>query len=290
MSCSAKNLSPHCAIGAFVNGPDNLKPFQKLIGKKLAVVLSYVHWFDPFPQADADLVSANGSIPLLTWEPWITNEFGALEAIAAGSYERYVREFLLAAKTLGQPILLRFGHEMNGNWYPWDGEHNGQVGAGERYKKAWRYLYNVKQELGATNVSLVWTPNNRNIPEADWNEIAHYYPGDEYVDWVGMDGYNWGYSAWESFDQIFGRIYDKLVLLTNKPIMIGEFSSAEQGGDKGGWIKEALASFKTKYPRIKLFCWFNINKERDWRIESSPASQAAFREVISNSYFTPEVL
>lgn len=290
MSCSAKVLLAHCAIGAFVNGISNLNHFQKVIGKKLAVVLSYVHWFDHFPQDEIAAVAANGSIPLLTWEPWVTHECGALCALAAGAYESYIKDFLLAAKKWGQPILLRFGHEMNGNWYPWDGAHNGEVEAGERYKKAWLYLYNVKQELGANNVSLVWTPNNRNIPEADWNEIANYYPGDEYVDWVGMDGYNWGYSAWESFDQVFGPIYDRLALLTDKPIMIGEFSSAEQGGDKAAWITEALASFQAKYPRIKLFCWFNINKERDWRIDSSPSSVAAFREIISNSYFSPEVL
>jgi hypothetical protein len=282
------------AIGAFVNGLDKLAAFQSASGKNLAVVLWYLSWTDAFPAVDADRVCANGSLPLITWEPWITDQAGTLDAIAAGSYEAYVRSFLLAAKDWGKPVFLRFAHEMNGNWYPWDGAHNGGAGGPAKYIKAWRYIYNVREAVGASNVYLVWCPNNTNQPGDAWNNIAAYYPGDQYVDWLGMDGYNWGYSGWQSFDALFSNIYSTLTGLTAKPLMIGEFSSAEQGGDKAGWICDALQKIRSNYPRIKMFCWFNINKEsyneRDWRIDSSASAEAAFKNSLQNSYFLSTIL
>jgi beta-mannanase len=246
---------------------------------------------DEFPLAEVAAIGANGSVPLITWEPWVNDLAGNLNAIAAGTYEIYIRDFLLAAKTLGKPLLLRFAHEMNGNWYPWDGAHNGAAAeAAERYKKAWIYIYNVKQRIGANNVRLVWCPNNLDIPAEEWNQQAAYYPGDQYVDWIGMDGYNWGYGGWQSFNDVFASVYQKLTALSAKPLLIGEFASAEQGGAKDKWINEALSQLPGKYPRVKLFCWFNINKERDWRINSSVTAEAAFRQSVSSSYFRESLL
>lgn len=279
-----------CALGAFVNGMESIPGFQSMAGKKLAVVLWYVHWEEPFPVSDADRVYANGSIPLITWEPWVTHNLGTLAGIAREGFQSYVKTFIQSAKEWGKPLFLRFAHEMNGNWYPWDGFHNGGQSAPERYKQAWLYIYNVKEKLGAKNVKLVWCPNNTDQPNASWNAVSNYYPGDRYVDWIGMDGYNWGYGSREEFDSVFGNIYQTLTALTAKPLMIGEFASAEQGRDKADWIAKAFSKIKKSYPRIKLFCWFNINKERDWRINSSASSNAAYRQAISDSYFKESLL
>ncbi|MFA4906591.1 MAG: glycosyl hydrolase [Candidatus Margulisiibacteriota bacterium] len=278
-----------CAVGAFVNGMDNITSFQTTIGKKLAVVLWYVHWQSEFPSSEADTVAANGSVPLITWEPRITHSLGTLEAIASGSYESYVRGFIQAAKNWGKPILLRFGHEMNGNWYPWDGFNNGAASGPEKYKRAWIYIYNVREELKADNISLVWCVNNTNLPVTSWNTIEAYYPGDQYVDWVGMDGYNWGDSRWQSFDAVFAEVYAKLTALTSKPLLIGEFASSDQGGNKVGWITDAFAKIESDYPKVKLFCWFNINKERDWRVESSSSAEAAVKNALQDGYFSSKM-
>ncbi|MFH1683582.1 MAG: glycosyl hydrolase [Candidatus Margulisiibacteriota bacterium] len=275
-----------CATGAFVNGLRNLSAFQKMTGKKLAVILFYVHWLDAFPLADVEVMHNNGSVPLLTWEPWVSHSKGTLEAIASRESDDYVRQFIQAAKDWGKPLLLRFAHEMNGDWYPWDGFHNGQDTAAKKYKNAWAYIYNVRQELKADNIELVWSPNNNDQPAADWNRMENYFPGDQYVDWVAVDGYNWGFSKWEPFAAVFGQIYQRVTQLSSQPIMIGEFGSAEQGGDKAAWIKEAFHMIKTQYPKIKAFCWFDINKERDWRVNSTEISLKAYRQGISNSYFT----
>ncbi|MDD5382439.1 MAG: glycosyl hydrolase [Candidatus Margulisbacteria bacterium] len=284
-----KGSFPGCAIGAFVNGTENIPSFQTMIGRKLAVVLFYVHWQEPFPLAEAETVSSNGSIPLITWEPWVTQPQGTLEAIVSGSYENYVRDFMQAAKDWGKPLFLRFAHEMNGNWYPWDGDHNGGAAGAGAYKRAWIYIYNVRRELGATNVDLVWCPNNIDLPGESWNVLEAYYPGDRYVDWVGMDGYNWGYGGWQDFNSVFNGVYNRLIKLTQKPLLIGEFATAEQGGNKAEWITAACLQIKNKYSRVKVFCWFNIDKERDWRVDSSGSAAAAMRNSLQDGYFLDKI-
>jgi len=266
-----------CALGAFVNGIENLASFQSKINKKLAVVLWYIHWGDAFPLKEAEIAAQNGSVPLLTWEPWLAN---GLDPILNGEHDVYIKQFIRAAKDFGRPILLRFAHEMNGNWYPWDGAHNNA----EKYKKAWLYIYNVRQELKAEHVLLVWCPNNRSLPDKPWNKIKNYYPGDQYVDWAGMDGYNWGYGCNESFDQVFKDVYKQLVELCDKPIMIGEFAAAGNDQAKTAWLQEALEQLKTKYSKVKLICWFNINKERDWRIAPG------FSQIFSDFYFSDKMV
>ena len=278
-----------CGIGAYVNGLENLSAFQERIEKKLAAVLWYSHWQAPFPTEETRKVLENHSLPLITWEPWITHPKGTLAAIAAGECDQYIRSFLQAAKAIRSPLLLRFAHEMNGNWYPWDGLHNGERTGPDKYQQAWEHIYNIRKELRAENIKFVWCPNNCSLPKADWNNIAEYYPGDQYVDWIGMDGYNWGYGDWQSFDALFQNCYRSLTALTEKPLLIGEFAAAEGGGDKAAWITDAFAKIERQYPRIKLFCWFNINKERDWRINSCAASESAFKNALQSNYFLDRI-
>ena len=115
-----------------------------------------------------------------------------------------------------------------------------------------------------------------------------YYPGDAYVDWTGVDGYNWGTTngGWQTFQQVFKDIYP-LLAAKKKPIMIGEMSSAQAGGDKGKWIDEIIPTLRASFPLIKCLVWFDINKEADWRISSSPESEAAFIRMAKDPYFNP---
>jgi beta-mannanase len=115
-----------------------------------------------------------------------------------------------------------------------------------------------------------------------------YYPGDSYVDWTGVDGYNWGTAngGWQSFQQVFKDIYP-LLAAKKKPIIIGEMSSAEAGGDKAKWIDEIIPTLRTSYPLIKCVIWFDINKEADWRISSSRGSEASFIRMAKDPFFNP---
>lgn len=110
---------------------------------------------------------------------------------------------------------------------------------------------------------------------------------DDYVDWVGIDGYNWGttreWSSWESLDSLIGRAYRAFA--GRKPLMIAEVSSAESGGNKGAWITSAARALKARFPAVRALVWFHIDKETDWRIDSSPSALRSFRALAADPYF-----
>ncbi|MBB3095765.1 beta-mannanase [Actinoplanes campanulatus] len=132
----------------------------------------------------------------------------------------------------------------------------------------------------------VWAFNNGSSPDAPYNDPAHAYPGDRYVDWVGIDGYNWGFGPswdptgdhWTSFDATFAAAYAKARdVAPNRPVMIGEFASTEDGGDKARWIEDMDAKLSSgAYPDLKLLTYFDVTKEEPWSPTSSPAALATF--------------
>lgn len=137
-----------------------------------------------------------------------------------------------------------------------------------------------------TNAVWVWCLNNVDSQGAP--TAMQYYPGDQYVDWVGADGYNWGTSdgdhTWESFYEVFRDIYAKITV-TGKPVIIGEMAADEVGGDKAGWIAQVVPTLKDKFPAIKAVVWFDVEKERHWQIGSSQQALAAYRKLAKEAYF-----
>jgi beta-mannanase len=242
-----------------------------------------------FDASGASAVRARGSVPMITWEPWDPSSGSAsqpaysLAAIGSGAYDAYVTRWASEIKAWGQPLYLRFAHEMNGDWYPWAAGVNGNTPA--QYVAAWRHVHDLFVRAGATNVTWVWTPNV-SLGRAP---MAQLYPGDAYVDWVGLDGYNrgttqsWG-STWQSFDQVFGSSLAELRAVSSRPIIIGETASTETGGNKAAWIQQFFASLAAS-PDIKAFVWFNLNKETDWRIESSSGARAAFASGVADARY-----
>ncbi|HZQ35876.1 MAG TPA: glycosyl hydrolase, partial [Dehalococcoidia bacterium] len=197
----------------------------------------------------------------------------------------------------GRPVLLRWAHEMNGNWYPWG---RGAGNTPEKYVAAWRYLHDRFVAAGATNVLWVWSPNV--VDETNGGNAVPfeaYYPGDSYVDWLALDGYNTAASGWRWFKQLFGPSYARITALTAKPLMVAETSSSEElpaqaavGDTKAKWITDAFGdAIPHAFPRIRAVIWFNEDKtnvERngfDWRIGSSAAAQRAFSDAVASSYY-----
>jgi beta-mannanase len=271
-----------------------LFPFEIHAGKQVAIVIDYQDW--DFELNDAasyfspswmNQVRSHGSIPLVTWEPQnyqngVNQPTYQLRNIYNGMYDVYLSKWAQDAKNWGHPFFLRFAHEMNGNWYPWDEQVNGNQ-PGD-FVKAWRHVHDIFVANGATNVSWVWSPN---IESSNTTPLAELYPGDSYVDWVGMDGYNFDYGGWRTFSHLFQQTYTDLQQIApSKPIMVAEMASAEQGGSKASWITDAYTlQIPTFFPKIKAVIWFNKNKERDWRIESSASAQQAFAQAISSPYY-----
>ncbi len=277
--------------------------FVRLSGKSLAIEMFYTGWptnkVPDFPSATCDTIVKYGSIPHITWEPWTGSSSDALSAILSGSWDAYLIGYAQQTKQWGKPLFIRVGHEMNGNWYPWCGALNGgatltgfgdpaKADGPERFIAAFRHIRHIFDSVGVTNVSWIWAPNNFSTPADAWNAPEAYYPGDDVVDWIGFDGYNWGtsqtWSGWASFYNTFQDIYNRFASST-KPFMIAEFASAEVGGDKGQWIREAFLYTKGLFTKIKALTWFNINKETDWRINSGTATLTGYAQAVSDSYF-----
>jgi len=288
-------------FGVFNAGSD----VEEMLNHKFSAQLYYHRWESAFSDLTFEGNAEKGWITMPTWEyrPALgfddPNILHPLQAIVEGDYDYYIRPFAQAAAAFGKPVLMRFGHEMNGDWYPWSGTRNGgavsdqygdplKADGPERFVDAFRYLHRVFAEEGAENVLWVWCPNvamTGALGEA-WNAYPNYYPGDEYVDWLCVDGYNWGtsqsWSQWQSFDQVYAANYAQLQAINpSKPMMIGEFASSEKGGDKAAWVTDMFARLPA-YPQIRMIFWFNINKETDWRMNSSEASLKAFQQGLTD--------
>jgi hypothetical protein len=302
---SAQKILPPatgCYIGCFASG--GAANFKTLTGKDLAIDMQFFNFNSSFPSSFANTAVQNGSVPYIAWEPWDGNMNGTTfsnQSIINGTHDTYLKTYAAATKQFNKPLFIRFGHEMNGNWYSWDGTHSGgatTTGYGdqtkadgpERYVDAYKHVWQVFKDAGVTNVTWIWCPNCDAVPGQAWNDMANYYPGDLYVDWVGLDGYNFGsvQGAWRMFSNIYTTPYSKATKY-KKPILIGEFASGESGGDKVAWITDCFTLMKTTFPKIQAFAWFNINKETDWRINSTPAAQAAFKTAMSDAYYLGKI-
>ncbi len=271
--------------------------FEKNTHKAASIVMWYQGWgmqdgTQNFEPSWMNTVRTHGSIPMVTWEPWLYTQgvnqpTYSLQSILNGSHDEYITQWANASKAWGHPYFLRFAHEMNGFWYPWSESANGNK-AGQ-YVQAWHHVHDIFAKLSVKNVTWVWSPNTEFV---HGTALKGLYPGGAYVDWVGIDGYNWGGVAgkgWQSFAQVFRQTYnDVTTLAPNKPLMIAETASAEQHGNKAAWITDAFTVQLPQYfPRVRAVIWFNENKETDWRAESSARSQTAFvRALSSNRYAT----
>jgi hypothetical protein len=276
-------------VGLYVPGsPSSMSPVtaaESLTGTRTAVVNFFVADSEAFPTQRCQNVADHGSIPMVTLEFWSVGSTG-LSAINNGSKDAYIRNFAAAAKAYGGVVYLRPFHEMNGDWYPW----GGSVGSNSASQlvSAWKHVHDVFAAQGATNVKFVWCVNNDSVPNTSANSISAYWPGDAYVDYATLDGYNAGttqsWSSWRAFADLFAASYRTVAGLTTKPMFIAETSSVEQGGSKAAWVASMFADIPTKLPRLTGVCWFDANQSYDWRIESSTASAGAFRSAVAAGF------
>lgn len=251
-----------------------------------------MHWDSLNIQA-SNIVS-RGSTPMITFMPYSDRHPDMLAAIASGAEDTYINSWIQSFKlwrdsypTDQRPsIMLRFGHEFNGNWYPWGNNPEG-------LKAAWRHMHAMFEAAGVNDsVEWVWCASATDVD--DYNDMTLYYPGDDVVDWTSLDGYNWGsnyaWTSWRSFDEVFSSAYVTLVNnFPDKPVILAEVGSAEEGdipdaswgqyGDdsdagqsKSAWIDNMMQRIMTDYPAIRAISWFNTNKELSWALNETARS------------------
>jgi len=263
---------------------DGIAGREAQLGRTLGVHNMFFSWTDRFPGSGQTDDVAAGRMPMVTWEPWNTT----LADIANGTYDTTIVSRAQAMRDFGHPIFLRFAHEMNGTWYPWSGSANGGSASGTAaYVAAWRHVHDLFAAQGATNVIWVWCANQNDSPSAAWNHWTNYYPGDNYVDWVSVDAYNWGTinGGWRSFGSMIGASAYRDYAAT-KPVMIAETGSNETGGSKAGWIYDLGTVLQRDYPAVEAVLWFDRSgTSYNWPIDSSGASMRAYRNVGKDTYF-----
>jgi mannan endo-1,4-beta-mannosidase len=257
----------------------SISSMQNLQQRKLDVVQTFINWSTYFSsiKPNADAVYANESIFMVTWESW---EYNTVQ-IKDGKADSYIKQMANDMKAYNKEIWLRPLHEGNGNWYPWC-IGDSTVNTNATYIAAWRHIVDIFRAQGATNIKFVFNINCSNVGTGA--SFTDHYPGDSYIDYNSLDGYNWGTtqswgSTWQTFDQIFSASYNALKRY-DKPIMITEVASAEQGGDKAQWITDTFKTIDYSYDRLTAFMWFNEQKETAWVINSSTAALEAYVKAI----------
>jgi hypothetical protein len=297
------NPHGHVGLGAYVAGTPYddfaaVARFEALVRHRM----SYVLWFQSWGGEDRDfrddwvaLAHDQGYVPVITWEPWVRNfddptapqpEY-ALEAIASGGHDDYVRAWAEAAREAQGPIILRFAHEQSTEpgqrpWYPWQGNP-------EAYQAAFRRLVTIFQEAGADNVRFMWSAMWLN----EWAQL--YYPGDDVVDIVGTTVLNHGadidapWARWRAFHELFDGQY-AAAEAWDKPMIITELATAEQGGDKAEWLRATFGALPERYPLVIGVLLFEVESDREWpqinwSVASSPESLEAFVAAVNTHYY-----
>ncbi len=275
-------------------------------GKKLGVV----HFFQPFSvNHDTDekqypsverinKIIAQNYIPMITLEDHFVNAKPStkqpnLYSITEGHFDAFFSAWAKQIKQVNGIVLLRILHEFNGDWYPWCISKNNNNP--ELLVKAYRHIHDIFLKEGVTNVKFIWCPNSMSIPQEKWNFIMEAYPGNQYVDFVGLDIYNGAGKSviWRSF--LKEGIENYFILtqqLPNKPLLVCETSSRErkanesvQSQTKAEWIEQMGEVLKTDCSKIKLISWFNEGEK--FKINSSRESINAFQNyILKEEYFT----
>jgi beta-mannanase len=263
-----------------------INTIESQINRHSAVVHWYAQWgnqsgvFTPTVLNLLNATRARASTPMITWEPWntypITNNPFPLAQIASGSFDAYIDSWATGMASYGHPVLLTFAQEMNGNWYPWGDNVNGNTPAS--YIAAWRHIHDRFVLKGAANVQWVFDPDGDMY--GSFPNLQLFYPGDRYVDWLGVDVYNWGttqgWSSWQQLSVILRLAYARLTALNpTKPLMLAEWASVEQGGSKAQWILNAAAALRTQFPRVRAAVWFSEDNSQLALNSSASAITAA---------------
>ena len=269
-------------FNASVAGPPK-RPvsLRRYAGAGLRILHRFQAWWGPDRFLGGkwlDAVAERGAVPMVTWEPWAVQGDGSAMPnqrrgiageIAAGQHDLYIRRWARDARAYGKPLVIRFMHEMNGDWYPWSANGYGNTPA--QFRAAWRHVHTIFRLAGATNVSWVFsidslaagTPTSRRT-------LDHFYPGPTYVDWVGLSGFNWSdprAGGILTYEHVFRPSYG-IIKGYGKPVMLTEMGTATTDQRTAPtWVHDVMTSTPKRFPRVKAIVWYDAaHPERDFSL------------------------
>jgi hypothetical protein len=271
------SLPPSLAsyLGVFEPGAppayDPVADFAAVAGRKPNLLGFYSGWTEPFDTSFAQTLHRNGVIPFVQIDP----TDASIAAIAKGTYDDYLRTYADSVRGFGHNVVIGFGHEMNAPWYSWGYRHVTPA----TFVAAWRHIVTLFRDDGADNVTWVWTVQ---ADEPGTRPIASWWPGAQYVTWVGIDGYY--YRPADTFGSVFGQTIDQVKAFTTKPVLLSETAVGPHAGQivKIQDLFQGMAADKT----LGLV-WFDVAQHggidrQDWRIEDSPTAEISFRLGVAN--------
>jgi hypothetical protein len=288
---AASNPARPSASAAAPAVPVNAAPYTDPAGKYLGVALpagtaglagfaastgvhpdlweTYAGWGEAFPTSDATSAWSQGAMTLVAWQTDSTS----LTSIADGGSDAYLERFAAAVHVFAHPVMIGIDHEMNGDWYPW----GTQAVTPARFVAAWRHIHDIFVAAGDDNVLWVWAPNVVNpVPNV---ALQPYYPGNAYVDIVGITGYYTGEIGEDSYAGLFGRTETIVEQFSDRPFLASE-TGVEQGADKAAWVSNLIDGVKAD-PQMLGFVYFDFGaaqgKRADWTLQDDPAALTAYR-------------
>lgn len=253
-----------------------------------------------FPGAAARGLRSRGITPSIYWQPTDPSNPGAgrferYRNIVVGKHDRYIREWARAARNFGEPVVVRLAHEMNGTWFPWSLTNFDNTGSG--FQAAWRHIVTEFRRVGARNVRFLWSPFQRCTTCSKYT-YEQFYPGNRYVDYVGVTALNWGDVTWTSLDGLLAESLTELRQLTRtsrnprgKPVILPEVGSNWVGGDKAAWIRDGYQIAYKRWPAIRAMVYFDYDTtfagQPDWRLiqPSDGTAFEAYRSLASMRIF-----
>jgi hypothetical protein len=241
-------------------------------------------------------------VPMVNWYPVDPNNQydcsqWSLDNIINGDHDSYIRTWATAAKAYGGRVILRFAHEMNGYWFIWGANRCTNTPA--KFVAAWRHVWNIfrgPNGVGATNVQFLWSIYGT-------SKLRAYYPGNSYVDYVGLTAFNWGPSGsnnnqpWRSMVANFKPSMSALGQLTKKPVIAAEIGAAYVPGctscDKAAYITKGYPAVYAKWPRLKAIVYFDLDmryvNQPDWRLTSPAAALTAYQAILAQTTFQGKI-
>jgi len=296
---------------------NDLRSYEEAAGKSAVWVYFSHNWYEgrEFPLQTATWIREAGSIPYIrlmlrsSWEQGIAEPLFNPQNIIDGQFDDDFHAWCASARDFGAPLLAEYGTEVNGEWFSWNGVWNGggetegygdptEPDGPERFRDAYRHIIQICSDESAENITWVFHINAGDFPEEDWNAFENYYPGDEWIDWIGVSFYGVQTPLddyWQEFREGLDAVYPRLDALTpDKPLFIAEFGVTKNNplGDQAEWARAALTDITSfRWPRIMGFSWWNEGWQNDddpthdttMRLQDNPELQAVFQELVGNN-------
>jgi hypothetical protein len=281
---------------------ESIRSFEDATGTPLSIGVVSSEWSinRSFPTKQAALIREEGAVPYIrlmlrsSTSQYQSEPFFTLPRIKDGYYDADLIRWADEAKNFSTPVIVEWGTEANGAWFPWNGYWNGYEDGPEKFRDAYRHIIDLMRKVGADNLIWVFHINGNSVPDEDWNYWINYYPGDDYIDWIGVSVY--GALSQESraeisFSEKVDRIYPEISAI--KPVIISEFGTdlSSTAVDPRIWTEDALRNLTSgRWPKIIGFCWWNCEWPNDriyshnttMRITPGSDISVLFRQYLGN--------